>query len=105
MELNYFATHPSFIELHDVEKGRHAVTALYKSDKATDTIVLISHFDTVGTDEYGDLGPLAFQPEELTKVFKEKTADLPNEVVSDLLRSEERRVGKQWILWCELNVH
>lgn len=88
MELNYFATHPSFIELHDVEKGRHAVTALYKSDKATDTIVLISHFDTVGTDEYGDLGPLAFQPEELTKVFKEKTADLPNEVVSDLLSGE-----------------
>jgi len=88
MDLAYFAAHPTFLELHDVEKGRQAVTALYKNEQATDTIVLISHFDTVGTEEYGDLGKLAFQPEELTKVFMEKTAELPNEVVADLLSGE-----------------
>lgn len=88
MELTYFTAHPTFIELHDVADGRHALTALYKSEQAMETIVLISHFDTVDTEEYGDLEPLAFRPEELTKAFMKKTAELPTDVVSDLLSGE-----------------
>ena len=69
--LHYFNNNPSHIELHDAGLGRNAVTALYKHPTATDTIVLISHFDTVHTEEYGELEPFAFYPEELTKKLME----------------------------------
>ncbi len=67
MSLNYFKNNPEHLELHDAGLGRDTVTALYKHPEATDTIVLISHFDTVWTEEYGILEPLAYHPEELTK--------------------------------------
>lgn len=67
LTLPYFEKHPELIELHDAGLGRNAVTAFYKHPTATETVVLISHFDTVHTEEYGELEPLAFYPEELTK--------------------------------------
>lgn len=65
--LSYFRENPNQIMLHDAGLGRNAVTALYKHPTATETVVLISHFDTVHTEEYGELEPFAFYPEELTK--------------------------------------
>ena len=70
-ELTYFKDNPGHLALHDAGLGRHAVTALYKHPEATETIVLISHFDTVQTEEYGVLEPLAYFPEELTKKLME----------------------------------
>ncbi|WP_203247471.1 M20/M25/M40 family metallo-hydrolase [Sporosarcina beigongshangi] len=83
-ELDYFRDHPSHLELHDAGLGRQAVTALYKHPKAIETIVLISHFDTVWTEEYGILEPLAFHPEELTKKLLEHKEDLPESARIDL---------------------
>ncbi|KYG89161.1 amino acid degradation protein [[Bacillus] sp. KCTC 13219] len=71
LTLPYFAAYPSHIELHDAGIGRNAVTALYKHPIATETIVLISHFDTVHTEEYGELETLAFFPEQLTEKLME----------------------------------
>lgn len=84
MELVYFKANPSNVNLHDAKLGRHVVTGLYKHPGATDTIVLISHFDTVNTEEYGHLEPLAIQPEELTKALAESKDELPNEARLDL---------------------
>ncbi|MBO0603716.1 amino acid degradation protein, partial [Sporosarcina sp. E16_3] len=85
-ELAYFKDNPDRLELHDAGLGRHAVTALYKHPEATETIVLMSHFDTVWTEEYGVLEPLAFHPEELTKkLFEPKhKKDLPEAARIDL---------------------
>ena len=85
-ELAYFKDNPDQLELHDAGLGRHAVTALYKHPEATETIVLISHFDTVWTEEYGVLESLAFYPEELTKILSEPkhNADLPEAARIDL---------------------
>jgi arginine utilization protein RocB len=85
-ELAYFKDNPDRLELHDAGLGRHAVTALYKHPEATETIVLMSHFDTVWTEEYGVLEPLAFHPEELTKKLLEPkhNKDLPEAVRIDL---------------------
>ncbi|WP_042470372.1 M20/M25/M40 family metallo-hydrolase [Bacillus ndiopicus] len=82
----YFAAHANHIELHDAGQGRNAVTALYKHPTATETIVLISHFDTVHTEEYGELEPLAFFPEQLTKKLMEPKyfKDLPESAQIDL---------------------
>ncbi len=82
--LDYFRDNPSHLELHDAGLGRQLVTALYKHPEATETIVLISHFDTVWTEEYGVLEPLAFHPEELTKKLLEHKEDLPADARIDL---------------------
>ena len=83
-ELDYFTEHPDHITLHDAGLGRQVVHALYEHPDATDTIVLISHFDTVQTDEYGALEPLAFYPEELTKKLLEDKEMLPEAARADL---------------------
>lgn len=83
-ELEYFTQYPDNITLHDAGLGRQVVHALYEHADATDTIVLISHFDTVQTDEYGALEPLAFYPEELTKKLLEDKDTLPEAARIDL---------------------
>jgi len=82
--LSYFEENPDYLELHDAGLGRQVVTALYKHPEATETVVLISHFDTVQTEEYGILEPLAFYPEELTKKLHDYKDELPEAARIDL---------------------
>ena len=83
-ELRYFQDRPSLLQMHDAGLGRQVVTALYKHPEATETVVLISHFDTVQTEEYGVLQPLAYFPEELTKRLMENPEELPESARADL---------------------
>ncbi|MFD1848453.1 M20/M25/M40 family metallo-hydrolase [Oceanobacillus bengalensis] len=87
-DLEYFGENPTYLELHDADMRRKFLTALYKHPDATETIVLISHFDTVNTEEYGDFEALATHPEELTKVWMENQAKLPHDVLEDLNTGE-----------------
>lgn len=87
-ELTYFQNHPKQIALHDVDLGRRLLTALYKHPDATETIVLISHFDTVNTEEYGDLEPFAYHPEKLTKLLHNRIHELPEDAAKDLQSGE-----------------
>lgn len=82
--LAYFEENPTHLELHDAGLGRQTVTALYKHPQAAETVVLISHFDTVQTEEYGVLEPLAFNPEELTRKLFEHKDELPEAARIDL---------------------
>lgn len=88
MDVPYFAEHPEHIELTDADFGRKLLTALYKHPDATETVVLISHFDTVATEDYGDLEPLAFEPEMLTHALLERKEDLPDDARKDLESGE-----------------
>lgn len=88
LELDYFKENSSYIQFHDAEKGRNAVTALYKSEGSNRTIVLISHFDTVHTEEFGVLGELAFQPRALTEELKQMIDRLPKDAQVDLLSGD-----------------
>lgn len=83
-ELDYFQERSNQLQMHDAGLGRQVVTALYKHPEATETVVLISHFDTVQTEEYGVLEPLAYFPEELTKKLMENPSDLPEAARIDL---------------------
>ena len=83
-ELDYFKSNPDKIKLFDAGKDRNAFTALYKTDKSSDTVVLISHFDTVGTEEYGQLQDLAFNPEKLTQAFHDNPDFLTPDAKADL---------------------
>ncbi|MDN4606703.1 M20/M25/M40 family metallo-hydrolase [Sporosarcina highlanderae] len=85
LEMQYFQENSSHIHFHDAGKGRSAVTAYYDSGVTNKTIVLISHFDTVHTEEFGGgLEELAFQPKALTEELKKRKDDLPEDVQIDL---------------------
>src|SRR5699024_2158834 len=76
------------IHFHGAGKGRNAVSALYKHEDAKKTITLISHFDTVHTEEFGNLGDMAFDPQTLTKRFKEIVEELPEGARNDVMSDE-----------------
>jgi arginine utilization protein RocB len=80
----YFRANPTHIHLGDADYGRRFFTALYKHEKAEKTIVLISHFDTVSTEEYGELEALAFNPELLTKELENYIDELHPDAQEDL---------------------
>lgn len=69
-QLQYFVDHPSYLTFCDVDHERQLVSALYKNPNVEETVVLISHFDTVQIEEYGSFMPLATMPEELTNAFR-----------------------------------
>jgi arginine utilization protein RocB len=87
-QLTYFQENPSHLGLYDADLGRRFVSALYKHPEAHETIVLISHFDTVFTEEYGDLKDFAFQPEKLTQMLYSQIDNLPADAKEDLLSGE-----------------
>lgn len=87
-EMDYFRVNPGHVGLHDAGLGRQTVTALYKHPDAVDTIVLISHFDTVQTEEYGVLQALSTLPEELTAKLHDVKDTLHAQARKDLESGE-----------------
>ncbi len=83
-QIPYFQENPENIYLGEVNWDRQYVTALYKHPEATETIVMMSHFDTVETEEYGDLQPLACKPVELTEALKDFRDELDEYAKADL---------------------
>jgi arginine utilization protein RocB len=83
-QLDYFRKHPENLALHQADLGRQFLTALYKHPEAKQTICLISHFDTVDVQEYGQLRNLATRPEELTEAFRKRAAEFSEDVQNDL---------------------
>ncbi len=80
----YFRENPDHLYFGEVNWGRQYMTALYRHPDVADTVVLISHFDTVGTAEYGDLEELAWHPEALTAAFADVRDELDEEARADL---------------------
>jgi arginine utilization protein RocB len=49
-----------------------SVVALLVKGKGRETVILTGHYDTVPIDDYGDLKPLAFEPEQLSAALIER---------------------------------
>ncbi|PRO66585.1 M20/M25/M40 family metallo-hydrolase [Alkalicoccus urumqiensis] len=88
--LPYFRENRGNIRLWDADKGRRSLTALYRhpDPDVTETVVLLSHFDTVQTEEYGRLEPFAFDPPSLTHKLEEENESLPHAAREDLLSGQ-----------------
>ncbi|MBN6886202.1 arginine utilization protein RocB [Cytobacillus horneckiae] len=81
----YFHRNQSLVKNHPTSDGRSILTALYRHEEATKTVVMISHFDVVDIEDYGELQHLAFNPVELTKALHERVDELPDDAKDDLL--------------------
>jgi len=82
--LPYFQKHPSHLQTHPAEDGRHLVTALAKKPGVKETVILISHFDVVDVGDYGVWQAHAFDPKSLTRIFRERLGELPDDARKDL---------------------
>lgn len=87
-ELEYFQKNPDNLALGEVNWERRYLTALYKHEEASRTVVLLSHFDTVAVHEYGDLAPLAYQPAKLEEAFQKIKDEFKPEMQTDLASGE-----------------
>jgi arginine utilization protein RocB len=88
-KIPYFCENPKQVRVFPVSKSRregYFVFALMKSKKKTaKTIMLLSHFDVVGTEEYGAFSSLAFSPREYMQFLKDNADFLSGAARADLL--------------------
>ncbi|MBM7569751.1 M20/M25/M40 family metallo-hydrolase [Aquibacillus albus] len=87
-DLEYFKIHPDNVNLHALDDGRKLLTALVKQEAVSETVILLSHFDVVSTDDYGSLKNYAFDPELLTETLLKQIEILPSHVQRDLQNGE-----------------
>ncbi|QSS98556.1 M20/M25/M40 family metallo-hydrolase [Pontibacillus sp. ALD_SL1] len=88
MEKSYFKANPNHVKLHPLPDGRELVTALVKQDGTQDTVILLSHFDVVGVDDFGSKKSLAFYPRGLTEEYERIQEELPEAIRQDIKSGE-----------------
>lgn len=79
----YFQNNPAHVTLHPMEDGRTFLTALVKKKDVKQTVLLLSHFDVVDIEDYGEFKHMACKPAELLNSFLEKKELLPERVRTD----------------------
>lgn len=84
VELDYFQRHKENIKLTTTEDNKNLVTALYKGESANKTVVLVSHFDTVGTDDFTAYKEEACNPDKLAELFTQNSGNLSEAAIEDL---------------------
>lgn len=92
MTISYFKEHPNNIKFIDSTKQRNALTALYQHEDAEHTICLISHFDTVHTQEFGD-EEIPFNTKRATEYLKSIKNQF-NEHIQEDIDSDEYIFGR-----------
>ncbi len=88
LKIPYFSENQSLIENHITTDGRIFLTALYKHPKAVKTVILLSHFDVVDVEDYGEWKHLAFRPLELTEALHSHKEALSPSARKDLESGE-----------------
>ncbi|USG66843.1 M20/M25/M40 family metallo-hydrolase [Brevibacillus ruminantium] len=87
--LPYFQENPEYVQLNPTGDGRYFVTALVKKAEAVrPTVVLVSHFDVVDVQDFGEWKPLAFDLKGLTEAYLQNQQMLPPLVQQDLAKGE-----------------
>jgi len=87
--LPYVKRHPDAVALHPTGDGRYILTALVRPQvRRPDTVVLLSHHDVVGVEDYGAWAPWAFSPSALTARLRQDPSLLDEAARRDLERSD-----------------
>ncbi|WP_158587491.1 M20/M25/M40 family metallo-hydrolase [Neobacillus notoginsengisoli] len=74
--LPYFQQNAHHLNVHHSPDGSY-LTAFVEKKGTKKTIVMISHFDVVGVEDYGQLKEIAFNVEKLTELYNENPELLP----------------------------
>ncbi|MEC0283527.1 Arginine utilization protein RocB [Terribacillus saccharophilus] len=85
---HYFQQHPSHLQLHPLKDGRQLLTALVKKSDKKDTIILLSHFDVVGTEDFGTFQHLATKVHDLTAAYMNDEVELPAYIKGEIQQGE-----------------
>nr|WP_318538943.1 M20/M25/M40 family metallo-hydrolase [Terribacillus saccharophilus] len=85
---HYFQQYPSHLRLHPLKDGRQLLTALVKKSDKKDTIILLSHFDVVGTEDFGTFQHLATKVHDLTAAYMNDEVELPAHIKSEIQQGE-----------------
>lgn len=88
LEWDYFQDNQEHLQLIAADQDRYSLAALYQTDKTDHTIVLLSHFDTVHTSEYGRFEKYAYFPQKLKAAFKKSAHVFPDDIRKDLTSGE-----------------
>lgn len=83
-QLTYFQEHPDQLYLVDTEDHKQAVLAYYKAPSSKKTITLISHYDTVGIEDFSDYQESATDMDRITEIFREDPSYLTENAIKDL---------------------
>lgn len=85
----YFQANPDYLQLLPLPaENEPAVVAALVRGTGEQTIILLSHHDVVGIDDYGVYKDLAFKAEELTQALKQNPQMLPEAARIDLESGE-----------------
>lgn len=84
LKLDYFKNNNEQVILQPTGDGRHAVLAYYKAPKTKKTLICISHFDTVGIDDFSEYKSEAFDMDNITDIFREDDKYLSSNAKEDL---------------------
>ncbi|RDU36815.1 hypothetical protein DRW41_12260 [Neobacillus piezotolerans] len=76
-KLPYFQENAHHLNVHNSEDGSF-LSAFVEKKGSKKTIVMISHFDVVGVDDYGQLKEFAFNMEKLTEFYHNDPGLLPD---------------------------
>lgn len=81
----YFQANPDYLQLLPLPaENEPAVVAALVRGTGDQTIILLSHHDVVGIEDYGVYKDLAFKAEELTSALKQNPQVLPEAARADL---------------------
>ncbi|HBK84477.1 MAG TPA: peptidase M20, partial [Firmicutes bacterium] len=85
----YFEANPDQLHLLPLAAPNStAVVAALVRGKGNKTVILLSHHDVVGIEDYGVYKNLAFKAEELTQALRSNPQILPQAAQADLLSGE-----------------
>ncbi|UXV31493.1 M20/M25/M40 family metallo-hydrolase [Mammaliicoccus sciuri] len=84
LKLDYFKRNAHQVMLQPTGDGRHAVLAYYKAPQSKKTLVCISHFDTVGIDDYSEYKDDAFDMDKITEKFRQDMKYLTPDAKKDI---------------------
>jgi arginine utilization protein RocB len=92
--IDYFMKFPDHVRQHPTPDGRKLVTAFVQNDPSVkETIILLSHFDVVPIEDFGEWKHLAFRPDELTEKMNENI-ELLHPFVQEDIKSGEWLFGR-----------
>ncbi|WP_414043572.1 M20/M25/M40 family metallo-hydrolase [Macrococcus sp. EM39E] len=87
-QLDYFSEHESHIKFIETSDHKNAVAAMYRSRATDDTVIIMSHFDTVDVNDYGPYETLAFDCDALGKVYEENLPEFDSYHQNDIKSSK-----------------